>query len=351
MSFSSKFRRKQGSSSRRKRQRDHDDDGDDETTIVREVPGNKRRPLPASLRATSDGDGDGDGRAAEQERFSFASTGLSASGSGTDDATRTFEAQTSTDRDARAVLERNQALNEGGGTNDETGIYRGAAAYKNYIGRTDDEIRKSKYTGTHGPLRASTNVRTMAHFDFQPDICKDYKETGYCGFGDTCKFLHDRGSAKQSWQLERDWEVEKNRKKGAAGGGEAAGTAAGEAAGGGDGGADGELPFACYTCRERFDERARRPVETPCGHFFCYGCAMDSARKKAKCAVCGKRTGGVFHVSARILGRLRAEQRERDGGAVSDEAAPPAVGGAAGSGSGGGGSGWTVVPSAPAASG
>lgn len=26
----------------------------------------------------------------------------------------------------------------------------------------------------------------------QPDICKDYKETGFCGFGDSCKFLHDR---------------------------------------------------------------------------------------------------------------------------------------------------------------
>lgn len=32
-----------------------------------------------------------------------------------------------------------------------------------------------------GPLRASTNVRMTVRFDYQPDICKDYKETGYCG--------------------------------------------------------------------------------------------------------------------------------------------------------------------------
>lgn len=35
--------------------------------------------------------------------------------------------------------------------------------------------------GAHGPLRASTNVRMTVRIDYQPDICKDYKETGYCG--------------------------------------------------------------------------------------------------------------------------------------------------------------------------
>jgi hypothetical protein len=26
--------------------------------------------------------------------------------------------------------------------------------------------------------------------------CKDYKETGRCGYGDSCKFMHDRGDYK-----------------------------------------------------------------------------------------------------------------------------------------------------------
>lgn len=32
---------------------------------------------------------------------------------------------------------------------------------------------------------------------------QDYKETGYCGYGDACKFIHDRGDYKSGWELER----------------------------------------------------------------------------------------------------------------------------------------------------
>ena len=32
-------------------------------------------------------------------------------------------------------------------------------------------------------------------------------------FGDSCKFLHDRGDYKQGWQLDREWEnVTKGKK-------------------------------------------------------------------------------------------------------------------------------------------
>ena len=34
-----------------------------------------------------------------------------------------------------------------------------------------------------GPMRASANIRSTVRWDYQPDICKDYKETGFCGFG------------------------------------------------------------------------------------------------------------------------------------------------------------------------
>ncbi|KAK9147178.1 hypothetical protein Sjap_007081 [Stephania japonica] len=48
----------------------------------------------------------------------------------------------------------------------------------------------------HGPLnlRESAHIRVFARFDYQPDIYKDYKETGYCGFGDSCKFMHEHDS-------------------------------------------------------------------------------------------------------------------------------------------------------------
>ena len=35
----------------------------------------------------------------------------------------------------------------------------------------------------YGPIRAPAYLRSTVRWDYQPDICKDYKETGYCGFG------------------------------------------------------------------------------------------------------------------------------------------------------------------------
>ena len=34
-----------------------------------------------------------------------------------------------------------------------------------------------------GPIRAPEHLRATVRWDYQPDICKDYKETGFCGFG------------------------------------------------------------------------------------------------------------------------------------------------------------------------
>jgi len=53
-------------------------------------------------------------------------------------------------------------------------------------------------------MRAPAHLRATVRWDYQPDVCKDYKETGFCGFGDSCKFMHDRGDYKHGWQLERE---------------------------------------------------------------------------------------------------------------------------------------------------
>jgi hypothetical protein len=47
----------------------------------------------------------------------------------------------------------------------------------------------------------------------QPDLCKDYKESGYCGFGDSCKFMHDRGDYKTGWQLDKEWEEQQTAQR------------------------------------------------------------------------------------------------------------------------------------------
>ena len=74
-----------------------------------------------------------------------------------------------------------------------------------------DDQKPNKFHA--GPLRAAAHVRVTARFDYQPDVCKDYKETGFCGFGDTCIYLHDRGDTLTGWQLEQQWEREQQDKR------------------------------------------------------------------------------------------------------------------------------------------
>eukprot|EP01054_Gregarina_sp_Poly1_P010639 Gregarina_sp_Poly_1__10638@NODE_79_length_15751_cov_81_561464_g67_i0_p6_GENE_NODE_79_length_15751_cov_81_561464_g67_i0NODE_79_length_15751_cov_81_561464_g67_i0_p6_ORF_typecomplete_len268_score42_33zfCCCH/PF00642_24/2e09zf_CCCH_4/PF18345_1/0_00019zfCCCH_4/PF18044_1/0_0034zfCCCH_3/PF15663_5/0_048zfCCCH_2/PF14608_6/0_74_NODE_79_length_15751_cov_81_561464_g67_i034064209 len=134
-----------------------------------------------------------------------------------EDSQRVFtqlEVDTDKSRDHRAVLERNYKIGEKLRTGElEAGIYRGQGAYLSHMKQREDAIRGNKYTGLHGPLRASQFARTTLRIDYNPEICKDYKETGYCGFGDTCKFLHDRSDYKAGWQIEKEWEQEQRRKQ------------------------------------------------------------------------------------------------------------------------------------------
>ena len=93
-------------------------------------------------------------------------------------------------------------------------VYRGTNAYTDYRWVSKEQtIANEKGGGAHGPARASANVRMTYVMDFKPDICKDYKDTGYCGYGDACKFVHDRGDYKQGWQLDKDWEQKLQEQK------------------------------------------------------------------------------------------------------------------------------------------
>ncbi|KAM7261214.1 hypothetical protein ACFE04_026689 [Oxalis oulophora] len=134
-------------------------------------------------------------------------------------ATATLQTETDISRDSRAIRER--ALKQAadalrGKKHSDDKIYKGIHAYTDHKAgfRREQTISSEKAGGSHGPLRASAHIRVSARFDYQPDICKDYKETGYCGYGDSCKFMHDRGDYKPGWQMEKEWdEAEKARKR------------------------------------------------------------------------------------------------------------------------------------------
>lgn len=195
----------------------------------------------------------------------------------------------------------------GAGPSVADGTYKGSANYSSFIQKNPNAPNK-----TFGPMKAATNVRTVTVMDFAPDVCKDWKQTGFCGFGDSCKFLHAREDYKQGWELDREWEistkgkqltgrvVSTHRKDG--------GKTAEDAEG--DDEDDDELlesiPFACIICKKPY----RDPIITKCGHYFCESCALQRYRKNPSCAACGAGTGGVFNV-AKKLTRLLERKRER----------------------------------------
>ena len=63
------------------------------------------------------------------------------------------------------------------GTSD--GTYRGLANQTKFF-----QTNPNAPSRTVGPVKAPTNVRTVTVIDYAADTCKDYKQTGFCGFGD-----------------------------------------------------------------------------------------------------------------------------------------------------------------------
>lgn len=183
------------------------------------------------------------------------------------------------------------------------GTYKGLANQTSFIPKNPDAAQRSV-----GPKKAPSNIRTITVMDYKPDICKDYRKTGWCGFGDGCVFLHDRSDYKQGWELDAEWEnVTKGKKK--LDGTVVASANRNKVTRDEDDEDDAMLeniPFACIICTESY----REPVVTRCGHYFCEPCALKRYRKDPTCAACGSGTNGVFN-SAKRLKKLLERKRER----------------------------------------
>lgn len=168
----------------------------------------------------------------------------------------------------KMAQEEQERINQEKKTTEGQNIYRGKSNYSKFVNDTSHK--------KIGPAKSSANVRTTTITDFQPDVCKDYKLTGYCGYGESCKFLHAREDYAAGWKLDQEWEKDKKQHQ--------------------QPGEDKKLvieeqqiPFKCPICKDDY----KSPVVTKCEHYFCEECFLNEYRRKKGCFICGKDTAGI----------------------------------------------------------
>ena len=164
-------------------------------------------------------------------------------------------------------------------------VYRGNSNYYKAITQGDTLRANAGSTKNRifGPQKSSAFIRTSVRVDYAPDLCKDYNETGYCVFGDNCKFLHDRGEYKAGWQLDKEWEEEQEQEKKISK-------------------IEKELALKettvlkvetvkiCGVCGK--EEMVRPVMTTNCQHLFCESCFLNAFKVKRQCPTCKQPSSG-----------------------------------------------------------
>ncbi|NXH54781.1 R113A protein, partial [Rhabdornis inornatus] len=201
--------------------------------------------------------------------------------------TAVYELDTEKEKDTQAIFERSQKIQEELRGKEDDKIYCGISNYQKYV-KLKCTLMGNATSGMvrQGPIHAPGYLRATVCWDYQPDICKDYKETGCCGFGGSCKFLHDHSNYKHSWQIEQELDkgcyginTDKNY------------TVSSD---------DKDMPFKCFICRGSF----KNPVVTKCQHYFCESCALQHYRKSQRCYICDNQTNGVFSPAKELIAKL-----------------------------------------------
>ncbi|CAI4230827.1 unnamed protein product [Auanema sp. JU1783] len=284
------------------RQRNDEGEEESQAVLVKDGLRKKRRENPMvqttkkkrEEKTNSSSDSDSDGADFSLEHAYKADLTAAKEGPRDMGATATLDIDTERASDAQSQFERVQKQLKEGLEKDGKILYKGQAMYG--AKEAKDTVKGNAASGMNriGPVRAPSFLRQTVRWDYAPDICKDYKETGYCTFGDSCKFLHDRSDYKHGWEIEQDfeagtlndidntnYEIEEEVER---------------------------LPESCYICTNPFVD----PVVTRCKHYFCESCALTSFRRTKNCRVCGENTGGVFNVAKNIIAQMKGNLKARD---------------------------------------
>lgn len=184
-----KFARKRKQSSEEEEKHSSDDNGESGSVVVKPEDKKKYNPNCHSSTASkksrkrNDSDSDADKSSDDDVVVSYKSK-RSALPEGPRDQGATSELiiETEKDRDAIALFKKSREINKELEGKEDDKKYRGLNNYTQFF-KKKDTAQGNAGSNSIGPMRAPSNIRSTVRWDYQPDICKDYKETGFCGFG------------------------------------------------------------------------------------------------------------------------------------------------------------------------
>lgn len=178
-----------------------------------------------------------------------------------------------------------------------------------------------------GPQKAPSFLRSTTRIDHNPERCKDYYEHGYCGYGDTCIFIHDRSDYKSGHQLEEEYQraLKQRQKKIIAGERDVSSETESNYEISQEGDLEKELgeidpkdglPTKCTICEKDFKD----PIVTLCKHYFCEACALQNYVNDKLCFICGADTKGSFSTATNIEAKMKGKAKQPEATPEDEEA-------------------------------
>jgi RING finger protein 113A len=155
--------------------------------------------------------------------------------------------------------------------------------------KTDNKVKKKLDLTLNKPsknvsIKPSTSSDTAdnkkIYMDYEPLLCKEYKLKGYCGYGDTCKFIHSRDDYINENKLtKKHWKNSQESKE-----------------------EDKKIDVVvkstdlCKVCKVPFEsDPSKRLIQLVCQHVFCKSCFMEQLKlNKMECPECGHDSKGTM---------------------------------------------------------